>query len=327
MKRLWLAPVLVAACGGPEPPMTTMAPKSDVAEAFRTLFLQIVGIDSVILVIVVVALFLGIFRYSKRSGIGTEVSRSTQLRLETAWTVGPALVLLMIAIPSVRMTFRLQPTTVPRDALVVQIIARQWWWDVRYPDLGVTTANEIHVPVGRPVRLFLDSADVIHSFWVPQLAGKRDVVPGQTNEITLIPRVAGVYPGQCAEFCGLSHANMGLRMFVDPPEEFGAWRARQVGPAATPAAGDAEAGARLYAGSTCTPCHTLGTASAGRLGPDLTHFGSRTTLAAGLLRNTPDNVAAWLRDPQAIKPGARMPALALSEGQVRQLVAYLGSLE
>lgn len=327
MKRRWLALALLAACGGPEPPMTTMAPKSDVAEGFRTLFLQIVGIDSLILVIVVVALFLGIFRYSKRSGIGTEVSRSTQLRLETAWTVGPALVLLMIAVPSVRMTFRLQPSTVSRDALVVRIIARQWWWEVRYPDLGVTTANEVHVPAGVPVRLLLESADVIHSFWVPQLAGKRDVVPGQTNEIILVPRVPGVYPGQCAEFCGLSHANMGLRMFVDRPEEFAAWRARAAGPAVVPAGGDATSGARLYAASTCTPCHALGAASAGRLGPDLTHFGSRTTLAGGLLRNTPDNVAAWLRDPQAIKPGARMPALALSEAQVRQLVAYLESLE
>jgi len=326
--RAGVAPaLLLAGCAAASPPMTTMAPKSDLAAAIRTLFFEIIGLDGLILTVVLVALWLGIFRYSRRSGLGTEVSRTAQFRLEAAWTVGPALIILAIAVPSVRLTFRTQPAVVPRDALVVQVIARQWWWEARYPGLDLTTANEIHLPLGRTVRVLLDSADIIHSFWVPQLGGKRDVVPGQTNEIVLVPRVPGTYPGQCAEFCGTSHANMRFRVVVDTPEDFAAWTAREKAPPVVPAAPAAAAGARLYAGSTCTPCHAIGPLSAGRFGPDLTHFASRATFAGGTLANTPENLAAWLRDPQALKPGAKMPSLGLTEAEVGQLVAYLGSLE
>jgi len=326
--RFRVAPVLlVAGCVAATPPMTTMAPKSDLADAIRTLFFEIIGLDGLILMVVVVALSLAIFRYSSRTGLGTELSRTAQFRLEAAWTVGPALIILAIAVPSVRLTFRTQPAVVPRDALVVQVIARQWWWEVRYPALGVTTANEIHLPVGRTVRVLLDSADIIHSFWVPQLGGKRDVVPGQTNEIVLVPSVPGTYLGQCAEFCGTSHANMRFRVVVDTREDFAAWTARETAPPAVPAVPAAAAGARLYAASTCTPCHAIGSVSAGRFGPDLTHFASRATFAGGTLANTQENLAAWLRDPEALKPGVKMPRLGLPEADIRQLAAYLETLK
>jgi cytochrome c oxidase subunit 2 len=190
----------------------------------------------------------------------------------------------------------------------------------------------MHLPAGRPVRILLESADVIHSFWVPQLGGKRDVIPGHTNAITLVADSPGVYFGQCAEFCGLSHANMRFRVFVETPEQFHAWSAHQAGPPAVPGrptdtATPIEAGARLYAGSPCVTCHTINGVSTQRMGPDLTHFGSRTTLAGGVLENTPQNVAAWLRDPAAVKPGAQMPALGLSPQEITELTAYLESLK
>ena len=323
--------VVFAGCQGAEPPMTTLAPKSDIAKWTQTLYLQVIGWDTFILVLVAVLVLLAIFRFSTRPRSADERPPAVveHLGLEIAWTVGPALVLLAIAIPTVRTTFRFQPETPPKDALEVDVTAHQWWWEVHYPSLALTTANEIHLPVGRPIELVLRSADVIHSFWVPQLGGKRDVVPGHTNRITLTPRVAGTYLGQCAEFCGLSHANMRFRVFVDPPDAFAAWSAGQTAPSAAAApSGDARVadGARLYATAECVTCHTVDGVSTQTVGPDLTHFATRTTLAGGTLANTPDNLAAWLRDPGSLKPGAQMPALGLAPDQIARLVAYLESL-
>ena len=325
--------VVLAGCRAAEPPMTTMAPKSDLAAWTHGLYLQVIGWDSVILVLVGTLLVLGLFRYSTRAGAAREAPPVSheRIELEVAWTVGPALVLLAIAIPTVRVTFRSESTVVPPNALRVDVTAHQWWWEVRYPGLGVVTANEIHLPLNRPVRLELRSADVIHSFWVPQLGGKRDVVPGHPNAIVLVPHVAGVYLGQCAEFCGLSHANMRFRVFVDTPEDFVAWRTHEATPAVMHASAGsddpASLGARVYASSPCVTCHTVAGVSAGHLAPDLTHFARRTTLAGGTLANTPQNLAAWLRHPAASKPGAQMPDLGLPPQQVAQLVAYLESLE
>jgi cytochrome c oxidase subunit 2 len=202
----------------------------------------------------------------------------------------------------------------------------QWWWEFRYPDLGVVTANELHLPAGRPVVLHLEGPDVIHSFWVPQLGGKRDVTPGRLNRITLTPDAPGEYWGQCAEFCGASHANMGMRVFVRTAADFDAWVARQKAPPAEP--GElAAAGKTVFASSACVGCHTIQGVSAGVLGPDLTHFGSRTMLAAGMWPNTPENVAEWVKDPQRLKPGVKMPALGLTDEQAKALAAYLTSLK
>ncbi|MGD2063740.1 MAG: cytochrome c oxidase subunit II [Nitrospirota bacterium] len=314
--------------------MTTFAPQSDYADWIHALYLQVIGWDSLILLVVAVAMFLALLRYSTRSERvpATLPVHREHKWLEIAWTVGPAIVLVAIAIPTVRTTFRTQPTVAPEGALVVEVTGHQWWWEVNYPELKVVTANEIHVPAGRPVRFELRSADVIHSFWVPALGGKRDIIPGHVNTITATPRTPGVYLGQCAEFCGLSHANMRFRVFVEAADAFQAWAAHQIEPAAVPArptvvTTPVEAGARLFATNLCVTCHALKGVATQRVGPDLTHFASRTTLAGGTLENTPANLAAWLRDPEAVKPGAQMPKLGLTDTEVTQLVAYLGSLK
>jgi cytochrome c oxidase subunit 2 len=272
---------------------------------------------------------LAVFVFSSRVGeAATTSAASSDLGLEIAWTLGPTLVLLMISVPTIRTIFRSQPAVAPAGALEIKVVAHQWWWEFDYPD-GAKASNEMHIPVNRPIRLELESADIIHSFWVPQLGGKRDVVPGQINELTFVATVPGMYPGQCAEFCGLSHANMRFRTFVDSPDDFAKWDHDQLaGPLATPANDQLAAdGAKVFADSPCTTCHMVQGISKGYIGPDLTHFGSRTTLAAGVLQNTPENVARWIEDPQEIKPGANMPPLLLPGPKLNALVAYLESLK
>jgi len=285
--------------------------------------------DALVLTIVVVAFVLAVFVFSTRVGeAAPATTASSDLGLEIVWTLGPALILLMITIPTVRTIFRSQPRTTPAGGLQIKVIAHQWWWEFQYPD-GLKTSNEMHIPINRPIRLELESSDIIHSFWVPQLGGKRDVVPGQINELTFIANTAGMYPGQCAEFCGLSHANMRFRVFVDTPENFAAWdKAQLAGPVSPPPNDQAAAdGAKVFADSPCTTCHMIQGVSKGYIGPDLTHFGSRTTLAAGVLKNTPDNVAKWIAHPDDIKPGANMPPLLLPGEKMNALVAYLESLK
>ncbi len=323
---------LVSGCAsGRELPMTTLEPKSDLAQWIYSLFLEVTAWDALILTIVVVAFILAVFVFSTRVGeAAPPSSASSDLTLEVAWTVGPALVLLMISIPTVRTIFRSQPAVPPRDSLEIKVIAHQWWWEFQYPESGVKTANELHIPSGRPIRLNLVSGDVIHSFWVPQLGGKRDVVPGQVNELTFEAHVPGTYPGQCAEFCGDSHANMRFRVMVETPKEFAEWTAQQQAvPIAAaqiidPAAAE---GAKIFSNSPCTTCHRIDGVSKGFIAPDLSHFGTRTTMAGGIMPNTPENVAKWITDPQALKPGALMPALGLQGQQLGDLVAYLESLK
>jgi cytochrome c oxidase subunit 2 len=231
----------------------------------------------------------------------------------------------VIAIPTIQIIFRTQGVA-PKDALEITVRGWQWWWEFRYPSLQITTANELYVPLGQPVAMRLEGPDVIHSFWIPRLGGKRDVVPGRINRITFTPTAVGEYLGQCAEFCGTSHANMRMRVIVVERAAFDRWVAAQRAPAIEPT-GDAADGKGIFARSACVGCHTIRGVSAGALGPDLTHFGSRTTLAAGLLPNNPGNVAKWVRDAPAIKPGAKMPRFALSDAQARALAAYLMALK
>jgi cytochrome c oxidase subunit 2 len=217
-------------------------------------------------------------------------------------------------------------------ALTVKITGRQWWWDIQYqnedPQQVFQTANEIHIPVGRPVTLELQGGDVIHSFWVPNLMGKQDLIPGRKNFLTIQADKPGLYRGQCAEFCGLEHAHMAILVFAEPQTAFETWRQRQLTLAQTPGAPQRLAGQQVFASHPCASCHTIaGTDFGGRMGPDLTHFGSRATIAAGLLHNSPRNLAAWLRDPQALKPGVAMPKVDLSAAQRSQLVAYLEGLK
>ncbi len=303
---------------------STVVARSDVARAILDVYALLVWVAAGILLVVILVLAWVLARYRARPGAPIPPQTRGHTLLEIGWTVAPALVLLVIGVPTVRVIFSTQAPP-PPGALEVVVRGWQWWWEFRYPALGVVTANEMHLPAGRPVTLRLEGQDVIHSFWVPRLAGKRDVIPGRVNRLTFTPEAPGVYSGQCAEFCGTAHANMAFLVIVEPPEAFERWVTGQRAPAAEPA-GEAAGGKAIYARSACVGCHTIRGVSAGVLGPDLTHFGSRTTLAAGTLPNTPDAVAAWLRDPAALKPGAKMPGLGLTEAEARAVAAYLGSL-
>jgi cytochrome c oxidase subunit 2 len=217
-----------------------------------------------------------------------------------------------------------------RKALTINVAGHQWWWEVSYDDPDnsrvFTTADEIHIPTGQPVRVKLTSVDVIHSFWVPQLTGKMDTIPGQSNETWLEADKPGRYRGQCTEYCGLQHAHMGFLVIADPPDTFRAWWDNQLKPPPAPASA-AEADGQLQFMSHCAACHSVrGTDAGGRLGPDLSHLMSRQTLAAGTLDNTVGALSAWMADPQHIKPGNLMPNLAMSGPQLADIRQYLESL-
>jgi cytochrome c oxidase subunit II len=218
------------------------------------------------------------------------------------------------------------------DALLIRVRGFQWWWEVNYfdPKTGETfaTANEIHVPVGRAVRLQLAAADVIHSFWVPSLAGKQDLIPGRDNELTFVAQRAGVYRGQCAEFCGLQHARMALAVVALPAEAFAQWLETQRADAVAPSSEELRRGHDVFVAKACGACHTIrGTQAAGMTGPDLTHVGGRRTIAAGVFETTRGSLAAWIADPQTIKPGNNMPMVPLEPDELRAVSAYMASLK
>jgi cytochrome c oxidase subunit II len=316
-------------------PLDTLAPTSDLTRSFYDLFVEVTVLDIIVLIVVVGALILAIGVFSTRTGGRRPPSvKHSDMYLEMAWTIIPALILLAITVPTVRVIIKTQPYTWPKDALPVEVIAHQWWWEFHYPTLGVETADEVHIPTGQTIHFEMFSKDVIHSFFMPQVGGKRDVVPGQENQITLIAHVPGEYYGQCTEFCGDSHANMRFRVFVQSPDDFQQWVKHQLEPPVKPTSGPAAAGAKIFANAPCAICHTIKGVSGfskqytyGFRGPDLTHFGSRGTLAGAILDNTPQNVAMWIRDPDAVKPGANMPTLGLSGTEMNELVAYLESLK
>jgi cytochrome c oxidase subunit 2 len=253
------------------------------------------------------------------------------------WVVGggvvfPLVVLIALYAYSSRHTpaWKVVP---PKDALVVSVTGKMWWWEVRVRDpatgADVVTANEIRIPTGRPIYVALGSSDVIHSFWVPALAGKMDMIPGRLQHLLLSASTPGTYRGQCAEYCGQQHALMSMHVVVLPPDEFNAWLAAQAKPAAPPASAELELGRQAFLAQRCSACHTVrGVAEEGRLGPDLTHVGSRTSLAAGTLPNDPDTMARWIAHTQEVKPGARMPSSTdLDPATLKALAAWLASLK
>jgi cytochrome c oxidase subunit 2 len=218
-----------------------------------------------------------------------------------------------------------------KPAISIKVTGLQWWWDVRYepesPDQNVTIANEIYVPVGKPVTVKLAATDVIHSFWVPSLMGKMDLIPGQQNEIQFTASRPGIYRGQCAEFCGWQHAHMGLIVVALPPPLFDAWLKAQLTPAAQPSDAQRKKGAEIFASKACFMCHTVrGSPAGSRVGPDLTHFASRQSIAAATLPMSRGNIAAWVLDPQGIKPGTNMPNVSLAPDELDALVSYLEGL-
>lgn len=325
--------MLLAACSS-DLPQSSLNPKSEQARQIDSLWIMVLVAMTVIFVLVMIALVISLIRFRDRGGEEKEPRQiHGNTRLEIVWTIIPAVVLAVIAVPTVRTLFELNEE--PTDALQVSVTGHQWWWEFRYPDLvgpdgrEVVTANELHIPAGETTYLTMGSADVIHSFWVPPLNGKRDVVPGRVTNLSLTPdaEFAGtVIPGQCAEFCWLAHADMRIKVFVDSREDFDAWVAQQQEPAAVPS-DDQRAAAYETFTSICTACHTAyvddpeeGVGVVGRpLAPDLTHFGSRTTLGAGVATNDASHLAQWIDNPESLKPMAPQLNEPLSEPDPRIL--------
>lgn len=254
--------------------------------------------------------------------------------IEMAWTVIPCLIVFVLVLVSARSIVEIQDQPMPEDALQIRLIGHQWWWEIQYPELGITTANEIHVPVSskdgkpRPTHIILESADVIHSFWVPQLAGKTDLVPNRVNHTWIEPFKTGVFLGNCAEYCGTQHANMLLRVIVQTQEDFQQWVDNQKQLPAEPKDAIAIRGKKDFYDLSCVACHKIdSTPAEGVFGPDLTKFALRQTLGAGVAANTPENLHAWLLNPDQLKPGCYMPDMKLSPQQLDSLVAYLQTLK
>lgn len=320
--------ILFAAGCGPGTPQAVFAPASDFAGVVGDLFSQIIWWALGVFVVVEGLLVYVLVRFRHREGNEEAAQFRGNTLLEIGWTLAPAVILTLIAVPTVRTIFQVdRPPPGAEDMLTVQVTAHQWWWEFEYPELGVTTANELHVPADRKVQLEMSSADVIHSFWVPRIGGKRDVLPGKTTRLWFTVDTAGVYPGQCAEFCGTSHALMRMLLVAQDSADFRRWVREMREPARPPTDSLARAGRRTFM-RVCIACHTVrGTPARGTIGPDLTHVDDRRTIAAGVMENTPENMARWLRHPQEIKPANEMRIPDLSEAQIRALVAYLNTLD
>ncbi len=254
---------------------------------------------------------------------------STQI--EMAWTIIPTLLVLVMVVATARVIHAIEDAPKPDNAVEVIAIGHQFWWEFRYPQLGIVTANELHMPVSDPARprptfLKLTSADTDHSFWIPQLGGKTDLIPNRVNTMWFGPRETGIYLGQCAQYCGTQHAKMLLRVSVDSSDDFAAWARSQQQPAAHDEA--VASGRRIFETTACVNCHTVtGTNANGRFGPDLTHLMSRATIAAGAAPNTDEKLRLWIQTPDAIKPGSLMPAMQLNEADTDALVRYLETLK
>jgi cytochrome c oxidase subunit II len=321
----------LTACGGTDRfPQTSLVPQSDYAEAIDSLqWLTIyLGVGVSVVVFALLGYILVRFRYQPGTPPPKQVHGNTQLEL--AWTLIPAILIAIIAVPTVRTIFITQAEA-PEGSLPIDVIGYQWWWEFRYPlENGdtVVTANEVHVPVGRTVELRITAADVLHSFWIPQMGGKRDLIPNRINRIVFTPNEPGVYLGQCAEFCGESHALMKMRLIAHEPAEFERWLENEARPAVEPTDSAVMIGRQLTTQGACAGCHIIdGTpAQFGRAGPSLTHLARRSTIAAGIMDNNAENLFHWIDRPQEIKPGALMPSLGLSEQEIRYIVAYLQTL-
>jgi cytochrome c oxidase subunit 2 len=289
----------------------------------------LLGIAAVVVLVVSALVLVGALRRGRPEPVRIGREREGLRWIVIGGIVVPTVVLVVVLILAV--TTQSAIATPAGADLTVRVTGRQWWWEIRYldrsPSLIATTANEIHIPVGRPVRLEVVSGDVIHSFWIPELAGKTDLIPGQENVMWLEADRPGVYHGQCAEYCGLQHAKMAIEVVAEPPDAFARWLERQRAPAVAPTGTEAAAGAQVFATTACALCHTVrGTMAGGRLGPDLTHLAGRRTIAAGTVTNSRGNLLGWIENPQAFKPGTLMPAVPLDGRELDDLTSYLQSL-
>jgi cytochrome c oxidase subunit 2 len=349
--RAWF-PLLViavlAGCSG-KYPQSTLDPKTDFTRMVDDVFMTTVRWALLVFVLVEGTLIFAILKFRGKPEDPEPRQTHGNTTVEIVWTIVPAVILALIAVPSIRGIFR--SAELPPDAMRVEVVGHQWWWEFRYPDLKVVTANELHVPSGKKVLLLMTTADVLHSFWSPQLAAKRDVFPHRHTSLWFTAPDTGRYDGQCAEFCGVQHARMGFSILVDSPENFDSWVANQqigspminggkvavdssapVDSAARLASADHDSlmarGTAIFLSGGCIGCHAMvGTPMAGQMGvigPNLSHVGSRRMLVANLMPNTDENLSRWLHDPQALKEGTLMKLpRKLTEDEIKTLVAYL----
>lgn len=306
-------------------PESIFSPDSPQGQAISHLFVVSLVVFAVIFAAVAGLVAFGIIRFRAREG-GAEASQTAgNKKVEIAWTAIPVAIVAFLFIINLRAMDESDPPARGKPDLLV--VGHQWWWEVRDLHTGMITANEVHIPIGRPVSVQLDTADVLHEFWVPRLTRKMMTVPLAGNRIWLEAEHAGIYQGACSEFCGTQHAWMRFEVVAQTPADFAAWEQAQERMPPSPS-GQAAAGWSVMKTMTCINCHTIrGTEAVGRAGPDLTHFASRRQIGAGVLENNPANLRRWLSDPQAVKPGAKMPQFTLSPGQVNSLVAYLETLK
>ena len=334
---LVLLVVLLAACT-PSHEQSTFDASGPVARSQLTLFYWIFWAAVFVFVVVEGALLYAVVRFRRKPGDPDPEQIHGHKPIEIGWTVLPAVVLAVVAVPTVLTIFDNANSPDP-DGMKVDVVAHQWWWEFHYPESGVVTANELHIPVNEVVNISLDSKDVLHSFWIPKIAGKVDVVPNSANTLWIKADKAGRFLGQCAEFCGVAHALMRFRVIAEPRAEFDDWLAAQAVEGSEPAEPLARAGKELFEGSAeCWACHTVAGSdrARGTKGPNLTHLAGRSHIAAGLIENTQANLRRWLEDPNDVKPGNIMftdatvynvPDRKLSESQISALVAYLRSLQ
>ncbi|HKN36860.1 MAG TPA: cytochrome c oxidase subunit II [Terriglobales bacterium] len=307
-------------------------PASTPAKSIADLSVFVLAITGIIFGVVFTLLIYAIIKFRRRgTDAGSEPAQvygSTQIEL--AWTIIPILIVVVLYLATARVIHAIQDAPESATAIDVIVIGHQYWWEFRYPKLGIVTANELHIPVSDPANptptfLKLLSADTDHSFWVPELAGKTDLVPNHPNRMWMDPQRIGIFLGQCAQYCGTQHAKMLLRVFVDSPRDFAAWVRAQQQPAIQDAS--VRAGRGAFESTACINCHAVaGTPADGRFGPDLTHLMSRTTIASGATENTSENLRLWIQNPNAIKPGSLMPAMKLSDADLDAIVNYMETL-
>jgi len=320
--------LLTAACE--QTPQQAFNAHSDYAIIGDDLFSFIIVLGVAVGVIVEAILIWAAIRYRRRPGDQLPPQIHGNTVIEVVWTALPVVIVGVILAYTLPVIFATQAPA--RDAhtnvMDVNVIGHQFWWEFQYPNANVVTANELHLPVGQTANLILQSDDVIHSFWVPALGGKRDAFPGHTNFIWLTPNSPGEFPGQCYQLCGYSHGNMRERAIIQSPADFQTWLTAQQAPAAQPTDPNAVEGGQLLQTRGCAACHTVtGTPAAGKIGPNLTHFASRGTLAGSIFDNNTQNLRTWLKDPPTAKPGSIMPNLGLNDHELDVLVAYLQSLK
>ncbi len=305
---------------------SVLSPESPQAQTVLNLFWIILAVAGAIFLTVAGLVTVNIVRF-RRGRTGNRLPRqfAGDVRLEILWTVVPLLIVTGLFVVAVRAMHSVQPPVHDRQP-DLEVTAHQWWWEGHYPRTGVVTANEFHLPVDRTLLLRFRSGDVVHDWWVPELGRKIDIFPDRTTHLWMKIDRPGVYLGTCDEFCGAEHAWMRIRVYGQTESDYEAWTARQLRPPAPPATAAAGQGAGLFLSHTCVNCHTIAGMSTGTVGPDLTHVGSRQTLAAGALTNDAADMARWVQDAQSIKPECHMPSMWLSDAEARHVAAYLEGL-